>query len=77
MSRSDVLEAAGWFEARAVDTSAQRSSIAERGYAVWPGVMTFLGEFSGLTLHFSRHQRNDTIWFDAELPRFGGRCNAW
>jgi hypothetical protein len=71
MSTSDTLEAAGWYEGRATDTSAQQSALAARGYAPWPAVSDFLGEFSALTLHITRHQRDDTIWFDAS------KASAW
>jgi hypothetical protein len=61
-----VLRRAGWTPDRRVDVAEQREALIAEGYVVWPGLLAFLSEYSGLTLRFARRSgREDAVWFDA------------
>jgi hypothetical protein len=45
-----VLVAAGWYENRHVSIDEDLSALTAEGYAVWPELLAFLREFSGLNV---------------------------
>lgn len=66
MDAEQVLRANGWFPGRRVDASAGERALVAAGYSTWPELTALLLEFSGISIPFKRHGRNDTVWFDAE-----------
>jgi hypothetical protein len=40
-------------------------SLSGGGHPIWPGLVAFLQEFTGLTLSFVRNGREDQVWFEA------------
>lgn len=56
----ETLASAGWHATRKVDAGPQVESLQREGYRVWPGLIRFLEEFSGLVLSFIRNSRPDT-----------------
>ncbi|GAB2715001.1 hypothetical protein GCM10011495_39580 [Hymenobacter frigidus] len=59
------LSQAGWQAGRNTDTLSYRLCLAAEGYAWFPAVAAFLGEFGGLALTFPRHHQRDTVHFHA------------
>jgi SUKH-3 immunity protein len=57
------LETAGWKPGRKVNVEAERLALEIGGYRVWPELLAFLEQFSGLT--FRLGEPNDSVWFDA------------
>ena len=66
MDAEQVLRANGWFPGRRVDASTGERALVAAGYSTWPELTALLLEFSGISIPFKRHGRNDTVWFDAE-----------
>ena len=60
------LSQAGWLAGRATGTLSYRLCLSAEGYAWFPAVATFLGEFGGLALTFPDKSENpDTLHFNA------------
>lgn len=62
---------AGWSPGRVVPIAKAKAALASDGYSMWDDLLAFLTEFSGLTVRFTRHGREDMVWIDAE------RAVAW
>jgi len=75
MDSVDLLERAGWYPGRQVDTSASVSSLLREGYALHSTAITVLAEFSGLIINGpeyfiegrnGRLRRRRQLWVDGE-----------
>lgn len=58
------LSQAGWYAGRTTGTLSYQLCLAAEGYAWFPSVAAFLGEFGGLTLTFPRYNGHDTLHFN-------------
>ena len=61
-----VLAASGWRPGRKVEITSEMKVLTENGHPVWPTLVSFLREFTGLTISFVRNGRDDSAWFSAE-----------
>jgi hypothetical protein len=61
-----ALTAAGWTPDRDVEANKDTETLAENGHPVWPALIFFLREFTGLTVSFVRNGREDYAWFSAD-----------